>query len=174
MELEIPDRREMNKRQRKLFETSLFLGRLLTAGIIFQLILFLYPSTYGIQAWFAGLISTLLGFTGLETTKEGIFILLDGASYRVTQDCLGWKSMAVFTGLMFASSSLRKHYRFLLAGIAVLLLANTVRVVSTVYLSHTGIISFSIIHGTLWKWGLTAVVLGLWVYWFRSQSSEVF
>ncbi|MFB6147932.1 MAG: hypothetical protein ABEJ66_03535, partial [Candidatus Nanohaloarchaea archaeon] len=80
------------------------------------------------------------------------------------------KSMAAFTGLLFASGSLKKHYRFLAAGLLGLFLANIARVTSTVYLSHAGLISFDIIHGTLWKWGLTAVVLGLWLYWSRHQE----
>jgi exosortase/archaeosortase family protein len=162
---------EMDERQQKLFRTSLFLGKLLAAGAVFQAVIFLYPETYGIQAWYAGMISGVLNSLGLEATASSHYILMDSGIYRITQDCLGWKSIAAFTGLMFASGSLRKHYRFLLAGIGTLLVANVVRVVSTVYLSHTGVVSFDIIHGTLWKWGLTAVVLLMWFYWFRSRGN---
>lgn len=166
----LPDIEDMNDQQRKLFRTSKFLGKLLIAGAVFHLLLFIYPSTYGIQSWFAGFISGILNSLGINSSHSSYFVLLESGTYRITQDCLGWKSMAAFTGLIYASGSLKKNYRFLLTGIGVLAAANIVRVISTVYLSHTGIIAFEIIHGTLWKWGLTAVVLLLWIYWFRSQQ----
>lgn len=170
----IPGTSEMDEKQRKLYRTSVFLGKLLVAGAVFQALVFLYPSTYGIQSWFAGLVSGILEFLGVEASASGYFVLLESGTYRITQDCLGWKSIAAFTGLMFASSSMRNHYRFLLSGIAIILVANVVRVVSTVYLSHTGVLSFSIIHGTLWRWGLTAVVMVLWIYWFREHGGNTF
>lgn len=160
----------MDRRQRKLLRTSVFLGKLLAAGAIFQLVLYLYPSTYGLQSVFAELVSGILKILGVGASSQGVFVLLESGSYRITQDCLGWKSMAAFLGLMFASSSPRDHLRFIAVGLGVLVLANFARVVSTVYLSHYRIISFSIIHGTLWKWGLTAVVLGLWVYWLGHRE----
>lgn len=172
MIMEKLDTGELDRRQWKLLYTSIFLGKLLFAGAIFQLVLFLYPSTYGIQAWFAGIVSRVLGLLGIQATHTGYFIFLDSGTYQITQDCLGWKSMAAFTGLMYASGPLGKHWRYLFTGIGVLAAANMVRVVSTVYLSHQGIISFDIIHGTLWKWGLTAVVLILWFYWSRNERQE--
>lgn len=161
----------MDERQQKLFQTSLFLGKLLAAGAVFQTFIFLYPETYGIQSWYAGMITGLLNSLGLEATSSSHYVLMDSGIYRITQDCLGWKSMAAFTGLVFASGPLRRHYRFLLAGFLTLMIANVVRVVSTVYLSHTGFVSFDIIHGTLWKWGLTALVLIIWFYWFRRRGN---
>ncbi|MFB6189985.1 MAG: archaeosortase/exosortase family protein [Candidatus Nanohaloarchaea archaeon] len=165
---------EMGERQKKLFLTSVFLGKMLAAGAVFQVVLHIYPSTFGIQAGFARLVADTLKLLGVDATTNMYFVVLDTGIYRITQDCLGWKSIAAFTGLMFASGSLKKHYRFLLAGIGVLVVANVVRVVSTVYLSHTGVISFDIIHGTLWKWGLTSLVLVMWFYWFHGENHELF
>ncbi len=161
---------EMDERQEKLYETSVFLARLLAAGIVFQAILFIYPDTYSLQAGLTGLVSTLLNWIGVPSYYEGIFIFLGESSFRVTQDCLGWKSIAAFMGLMFASSgNLREHRNFILAGISALVVGNVVRVITTIYLSHINLISFEIIHGIFWKWGLTALVLVLWLYWLRKR-----
>ncbi len=170
MEIKI-DLEDMNKRQRKLFSTSVFLGKLLIAGIVFQAIIYLNPDTYSLQVWFAAMITLLLNLAGVEAVHEGILILLDTGVYRMIQDCLGWKSKAVFVGLMFASSSLRKHYRFMISGLVAIFLANIIRVFTTIYLSHLGIVSFEVIHGTLWRWGLTVVVLALWLYWFQETGA---
>lgn len=165
------DREDLNERQRKLYETSVFLGKLLIAGIIFQGILFLYPDTYGIQVFFTQITTGALNLIGLPATSSGIIIFLEESSYRVTQDCLGWKSIAAFTGLMFASTErLSEHRNFLLFGIAALGFGNLVRVVTTIYLSYADIISFEIVHGLFWKWGLTVLVMILWLYWFRKAD----
>lgn len=165
------DKQDFNERQRKLYDTSIFLGKMLIAGAVFQTILFLYPDTYGIQAFFTRITAGTLNVIGMPATSEGILIFLEESSYRVTQDCLGWKSIAAFTGLMFASSDeVLDHRNFVVLGIAALLMGNLVRVVTTIYLSHANIISFEIIHGLFWKWGLTALVMALWLYWLRKRD----
>ncbi len=159
----------MDGRQQKLFETTIFLGKLVVAGTLFQLILFLYPDTYGLQAWYAGLVSRIIELSGPGVATQGIDVLLQGKVYRITQDCLGWKSMAAFLGLIFASTNdLRDNYRFLAAGILLIAVANLIRVLTTIYLDMAGFLSFEIVHGVLWKWSLTLLVLGTWAYWFRS------
>lgn len=170
----ISDFEEMDDRQRKLFETSVFLAKLLFAGIIFRTILFLEPGTYTLQTWLSDITSSLLNAIGVSSSVDGVFVMLETGVYEITRDCLGWKSMAAFLGLMFASSSLRENRRFIFTGLLVIIASNIVRVTTTIYLTHIGFISFDIIHGTLWRWGLTAVVMLLWLQWLQDKDVQTF
>lgn len=119
------------------------------------------------------MIGSLLSVAGIENSVQGVSILVDSTRYIITQDCLGWKSMAAFTGLMYASDSIRDNLEVLFTGILLVEAANIVRVFTTVYLAHQGIIPFEVIHGFLWKWGLTALVLLIWYLWFTERDSRL-
>lgn len=160
---------KMNQRQEKLFEALKFLSKMLFAGLIFQAILYIYPDTTGFQAFLAKIIAGLVDpLMKASFTASGIDVVTDGVRYIITQDCLGWKSMAAFTALIFASTQkYKKNLKYVLGGLILIFLANIVRILTTIYLSHTGIISFEIIHDTLWKWSLTGIVFLLWIIWFE-------
>jgi len=168
------DLEEMDEKQRKLAKTSVFLGKLLLAGLLFRAVLFLDPDSIFLQSRLADLISGILNLTGFNSSTEGIFVFSGSDIYEITRDCLGWKSMSAFAGLMFASASLRENYRFLILGLFAIAVANIIRIITTIYLGHFDILSFSIIHGTLWRWGLTAVVLLLWTYWLARKDMQTF
>ncbi|MFB6208086.1 MAG: archaeosortase/exosortase family protein [Candidatus Nanohaloarchaea archaeon] len=136
------------------------------AGTVLHLILWIYPDTTPLQAGLASIISRLLSVAGIENYLDGISVVVGNIRYVITQDCLGWKSMAAFAGLMYASGTLRDNLETLFYGALIIEIANIVRVFTTVYLAHNGIISFEIIHGIMWKWGLTALVLLMWYAWF--------
>ncbi|MFB6203396.1 MAG: archaeosortase/exosortase family protein [Candidatus Nanohaloarchaea archaeon] len=167
------ERSELSERERKLFDTLVFMTKFLAVGLVFQVILWIYPDTSSLQAGFAVLINQILDLLGFDFVTRGTYIISTSVDYVITQDCLGWKSMMAYIGLMFASSEdLRAHLKALAGGLGVIAVANVVRVVTTIYLSHMDIISWDIIHGLLWKWGLTAVVLVVWFYWFRYYRRE--
>ncbi|MFQ3308112.1 MAG: exosortase/archaeosortase family protein [Candidatus Nanohaloarchaea archaeon] len=165
------------ERQHKLYHTMLFLFKLLAVGLVFQMVLVIYPDTTGIQEWFASLMGLILSpFIPIDV--NGIYIHTLNSSYMIVQDCLGWKSMAIFTGLFLAST--RKYIqqaRYLLLGIVAIFVANIIRVASTIYLSEIGLISFDLIHTFLWRWGLTVIVFLIWLYWYAkildSESKEI-
>ncbi|MFB6291844.1 MAG: exosortase/archaeosortase family protein [Candidatus Nanohaloarchaea archaeon] len=165
--------KDMDERQEKLFNTSVFMARLLLIGLVFQAVLFIYPSTYGLQEGFAEMMAAILNSIGIESSAEKVFVYAGNEVYRITQDCLGWKSAAALTGLVMASPGDRGgRARFAAVGIAALMVANIFRVLTTIYLSHIGFLSFDIIHGIFWKWGLTVLVLAMWIYWFRARNSQ--
>lgn len=169
----IDDPDEMSDFDYRLYETSKFVLKLLVAGLIFRLVLFLNPTTYQVQALFTSLIGYLLSLTGIEVMHEGIRIFTDNAIYVIVQDCLGWKSMAVFLGLMWASTKRTlEHLNYILLGLGILVIGNIIRVFSTVYLAEIGVFSFDIIHDVLWRWSLTLLVLGIWAFWLRSKKEE--
>lgn len=160
---------QMNQRQEKLFEGLKFLSKLVFAGIIFQAILFIYPDTTGAQAFLAQLTAFLVDpLMKASFTASDINVVTDGVHYIITQDCLGWKSMAAYTALVFASTEkYRKNLKYVFGGLVLIFIANIIRIVTTIYLSHAGIIPYEIIHDTLWKWSLTGIVFVLWVIWFE-------
>lgn len=162
-----------NERQRKLFETSVFMAKMLTAGAFFHILLLLYPSTTGFQAGLAEITQRVLSVFGITLERQGITLIDYNVNYVVTQDCLGWKSMAAFTALVFSSTSnYRKYIKPLLAGLLAIVFVNIVRIVTTIYLSHIKLISFEIIHSLFWKWGLTFFVITIWVCWFHRKSGK--
>ena len=164
---------ELDGRDRKIYETSVFLSKMLLAGVLFQVILFLQPDTSVLQAYLAQLVQTILNPLGVELERQGALLFDSSASYLVTQDCLGWKSMAAFTALVFSSTNkYRRHVKTILAGLGVILIANIIRITTTVYLSHLNLISFDIIHSLFWKWGLTVTILALWVFWLYKYSEN--
>ncbi len=164
MELDL----DLDERQEKLYRTSIFLGKLIIAGIVFRLFILFYPDTTSLQVSLADLTAETLRLTGIKASSTGIFVLTEKFTYEITRDCLGWKSVAALLGLTFATPK-KTDLRFVVAGIAAIGIANIVRLLTTIYLDMSGIISFDIIHGILWRWGLTAVVLGIWVLWYRER-----
>jgi len=162
-----------NERQRKLFETSVFMTKMLTAGAFFHILLLLYPSTTGLQAGLAEITQQILGVFGVNLERQGINLIDYKVTYVVTQDCLGWKSMAAFIALVFSSTNeYRKYIKPLLVGLLAIVAVNTIRIVTTIYLSHIKLISFEIVHSLFWKWGLTFFVITLWAIWFHRKSGK--
>lgn len=160
----------------QLRETAVFLLKMMFAGVIFRAVLFLDPSTYIFQQWLVSATNFSLQFIGVELAQNGILLGSGEKAYLVTRDCLGWKSMAAFTALMFASTShtrWKKIFKPLLLGLVALTLINFFRVFTTVYLSYQGIISFEIIHTVFWRWGMTFAVLLLWFAWLKTGSQDL-
>lgn len=163
------DKQEMTETQIQLYEALTFFTKLLAAGLVFQVILYIYPDTTPAQEFLAAIITPIMDqIMKASFTASGINIVTDGVRYIITQDCLGWKSMAAYTALIFAATNkYRKNLKYILGGIILIYIANIFRIITTIYLSQAGIISFEIIHDTLWKWSLTGIVFILWIIWFE-------
>jgi exosortase/archaeosortase family protein len=162
------DRDELDRRQERFLDANIFLGKLLLVGAIFHLILFIYPETSGIQTVYAGFITDLMNFIGFNFSHSSVYILGEGGGYEITQDCLGWKSVMAFLALVYATpGELKNKLKAVATGTLLILVANVVRVASTIYLSWLGILEFEVIHGLLWRWSLTAVVIVAWIAWME-------
>ena len=159
---------EFDERQLRLYQLLQFFARLLLVGAVFHFLLWLYPDTSAYQAFLAHLLNIGLNLFGFDFTVQGISIITPEVEYIITQDCTGWKSGMALIGFTYASTGkLRKHFKFLGSGISVIWVANYIRVLTTVVLAEKGILSFDVIHGFLWRWGLTAVVFAIWLLWYR-------
>ena len=157
----------MSEQQKKLYKTSIFLTKLLVIGFLFRILIWVLPSTLGLQADYAGFLTSIINIFGVEAFNRGIDIYINDSIYRIIQDCLGWKSMVMYIGLTMASAGdkdYRKILKYLLAGLFVIQIGNVIRILTTIYLAESGLISFEIIHGIFWTWGLAALVLVIWIY----------
>jgi exosortase/archaeosortase family protein len=164
---------KLKEQQKELYETSVFLIKMLTAGVFFHIILTIYPDTAGLQAGLAEITQRILSLIGVNLERQGIRLIDSNVTYIVTQDCLGWKSMAAFSSLVFSSTSrYRKHFKTIIIGLLAIVAVNIFRIVTTIYLSHVNIISFDIIHSLFWKWGLTFFVILLWAVWIHQKSGK--
>lgn len=152
-------------------ETLNFMGKMLLAGILFRIVLFFNPDTQLFQAWLAEVSRVALDLFGYGFERQGFLLVGSGPDYLITRDCLGWKSMAAFVALVFASAEkMRREAEILVIGVVGLALANVVRVVSTIILSEAGVISFDVVHTFLWRWGMTILVLVIWYLWLDNGS----
>lgn len=168
------ERDKIGDREQKLKKTSVFLGKMLAMGIALRVVLQFRPDTTAIQSWLASVTADILGFLGVDLVVNGALMIGETSSYLVTQDCLGWKSMFAFTALVIASTeNLIKDLKTILGGLILIFIANIVRVVTTVYLSYKNIVSFDIIHAIFWKWGLTAIILLIWISWLSGLSGKI-
>lgn len=165
---------EMNERQLKLYQILTFFTKLLAVGLVFQTILYIYPDTRGLQALMAQLISVVVNPLMADPfVPSGIDIITEGEIYVISQDCLGWKSIAAYIALIFASSKkFLDHKKALVVGVLLIFIANIVRIVTTIFLAHGGIVPFSVIHDVLWKWSLTGIVFVLWIIWLEGIVTE--
>lgn len=151
-------------------ETFSFLSKLLFAGIIFRLAILIGPDMTFFQQWLAAISGWLLDLLGYSFTVDGILLRGEPTNYLITRDCLGWKSIAAFVALVFASTEdLRNEVEILALGALGLAAANVLRVVTTIVLSEAGVISFEIVHTFLWRWGMTLLVLGIWYLWLNDR-----
>ncbi|PSG99412.1 MAG: hypothetical protein BRC29_04820 [Nanohaloarchaea archaeon SW_7_43_1] len=166
--------REAIKEHPKLGALVPFIGKMFIAGLIFRGIILFSPNTYFLQQYLAEIVSYIMNLFGESYQLQNAKIMGPKSSYLITRDCLGWKSVAAFIGLIFASTSnLRKHLNIVLIGSTVLIMLNIVRVITTIWLSELGIISFDIIHTFLWRWGMTVVVFILWFVLLRRYSDAL-
>ena len=159
--------------QPRLWETSLFMIKLLAVGIVFRAVILLDPSTWYFQKSLASISAEMLGALGYRFSVQGALLVGEPTSYLITRDCLGWKSMAAFIGLVAATGrGIRRSLKVSVVGVVIIGIANTLRIVSTIILSESGLISFDVVHGFLWQWGMTALVLCSWYAWLRFRPEE--
>ena len=163
-------RLDLTGKQEKMLKANIFLVKMLAVGFVFHVILWIYPDTSDIQAFYAQFITLLMNGFGYGFEAVGVYVL---PGYEITQDCLGWKSMMAFTALVVSSTSeYLRNVKYVFGGLVLVAVANTLRVITTIHFSEAGLISFEIIHGFLWKWSLTFVVFASWILWFKKYRTQ--
>jgi len=161
---------DLNEKQRRLLDALKFLLGLTAFGLVFRTADTWLPPMPGVQSAYADLIAVILQPLG-QVDVSGFRVRFEGVNYLITRDCLGWKSWSALTGLTVASFDRSLSYRAkgVAAGAILILLLNTLRISSTIYLANLGI-GFDLLHTVTWRWGMTATILALWLAWRKNPS----
>lgn len=174
---------KMTKQQEKLWQTLTFFVRLLALSIPLYLIISLGVNLYSLQYSVATNSYWVLKFTGFHVVQDGASLtvghesdLKQPFSFTISEDSTAWKSMLFFFALVFAVPAIpnRKRLLGLLAGLPLLWIGNLARVWGIVMIeSNYGIQAALIAHDYLWRAGLIALVLLLWVFWLRFSKDNI-
>jgi len=130
---------------------------------------------YFLQLFTARVVTMFLNITGIRAGLSGLMITVPIKTGMfggtIDWDCTGWKSILVFIALVVATPTDWKKKLNAWIFIPLLYLANIMRVWFVFFfVSSFGVEKFEIIHKTLWSWGLIAVLLVCWIYWYKGSK----
>ncbi|MBI4020392.1 MAG: archaeosortase/exosortase family protein [Candidatus Aenigmarchaeota archaeon] len=170
-------RKKLTGRQERLWGVLYFLVRLIILSLPLYLVLS-FADLYALQAMTAGQSAWLLAGMGYAVSHEGPEVLVGGQSvFRafISEDSTAWKSMLFLFALVFAVPrvAMRKRLLGLLWGLPLVWIGNLGRVVGIVLVERNyGIEAAMFAHDFLWRVGLVALVLGLWVVWLKTGNNR--
>ena len=159
---------KFDRRQKKLFETLLFLLKLLAFAIPLWAILSFQNVLMPLQGMVSQNVQALLQALGFAVSKDGFLIKADGIIFFISEDCTGWKSMLLLAALVCAvpRAGVKKRLWGLAAGIPVLYAGNLARILLMILVWNAyGFELAMTLHNYLWQAGLITLVLALWVAW---------
>jgi exosortase/archaeosortase family protein len=157
--------------QERLWETLLFLIKILVFAIPLYLILTFQGVLYPLQGMVSHNVYLILKSLGFDVLRNGFLIGIQGGNpfvFLISEDCTGWKSMLFLTALVIAVPNIkwRKRSIGLIFGIPVIYLGNLLRILLIVQIQQTYGLGFaSLVHDYLWQAGLISLVLLIWVSW---------
>lgn len=159
---------KLSKEQRRLFETFLFLAKLIVLAIPLYLIMGFQDVLLPLQEVVTQNVQFILKSLGFEVLRNGFLLKADGIVFLISEDCTGWKSMLFLSALMLAVPSvvMKKRIIGLLLGIPVIYAGNILRILVMVFVWKVyGYEVASIVHIYFWQLGLISLVLVLWLSW---------
>ncbi|MEE9323361.1 MAG: archaeosortase/exosortase family protein [Candidatus Aenigmarchaeota archaeon] len=159
---------KLGKEQKRLFETFLFLVKILLFSIPLYLILIFHDVLFPLQEMVSQNVYLVLKSLGFEVLRNGSLLTANGFAFFISEDCTGWKSMLFLIALMFAVPKVHIKKRFvgLAFGIPVIYIGNLFRILIMVSVSLTYGSEFAgVIHDYFWQLGLVSLVLIVWVSW---------
>ncbi len=175
-------RSRFNQEQQKLWHTLTFLVRLIVLSIPLYLIISLGINLYPLQYAVATNSHQILKFTGFHVMQDGASLTVGSESelkqpfsFTISEDSTAWKSMLFFFALVFAVPAIHTKKRLLglLIGIPLVWIGNLIRVWGIVMVERGyGIQAALIAHDYLWRFGLIALVLVLWVFWLKFSKKQ--
>jgi exosortase/archaeosortase family protein len=159
--------------QQRLWETLLFLAKVLMLSLPLYLVLAFSVSMAPLQGFDAFVSSGILRAMGFAVQQEGSLVTVGNGepfSFFLSEDCTAWKSFLFFFALVFAVPGmlLRKRLLGLAFGIPILWLGNQARIVGVVLTESVTDVNFAMLtHDYLWRTFLVVLVLMLWVLWMN-------
>ena len=167
------------------------LGPGVARGLLFPLfyMFFLLPvgeeAVPALQTPTADMCMLLLGWVGVPAHLDGIFITTPGGYFRVAESCSGVKFLVAMVayGVLVANLCFESWIRraaFLLACVAVPILANGVRAFATIYISqYQGVAFAEGMDHVIYGWVFFGIVIGLimaigWPFFDRRADADAF
>jgi exosortase/archaeosortase family protein len=169
-------RLSMTARQEKLFDTLIFLLKVLVLSIPLYFIIIFSISLAPLQQLDATVSSAVLRAMGYTVQQDGAYLTVGTQkpfSFYLTEDCTAWKSVLFLFALIFAvpTVSLGKRLIGLGLGIPILWLGNLARIVGVVLTERATSAQFAMFtHDYFWRVFLVLLVLGLWLAWMKPPN----
>ncbi|MBU0953401.1 MAG: exosortase/archaeosortase family protein [Nanoarchaeota archaeon] len=162
-----------NKNTKRLNSTLTFLVRLLVLSIPLYIILF-FIDFFPIQEMTAIHSVAILQALGIWWAREGATVTIlsgtDFFTFIISPDSTAWKSLVFLVALVVAvpKIDLEKRVFGLAIGLPIVWLVNIGRVLAIIGAEQTfGRDAALLTHDVLWRFGLIALVLGIWIVWLR-------
>jgi len=161
----------LGQTDKRLWRVFAFLVRLLLLSIPLYVVLSLPGILLPLQHIVAGNSAWILGSAGYAVSQQGIMLTISGAepfAFIISEDCTAWKSMLLFSALVFAVSGvgMRKRVYGILFGLPLIWAGNLVRIWMVVATQQSyGVDTAMFLHNILWQAGLICMVLALWIIW---------
>lgn len=110
----------------------------------------------------------LLEGLGFVVAQEGTLLTANGFSFFISPDSTGWKSLLFAGALIMAVPGIARKKKIwgLALGLPAVYAGNLVRVLGIVLIEQSyGVGAAMVAHDWLWRFGLIALVLGVWGLW---------
>jgi exosortase/archaeosortase family protein len=159
---------KLDSRQKKLFETLVFLLKLLVFAVPLYAIMSFQGILYPLQAAVTHNVLWLMGLAGLDASASGFLITAGEIVFLVSEDCTGWKSMLLLAALVLSvpGASPKRRLAGLAAGIPLIYAGNLFRILAVVFVWRSyGLGPATAVHDYLWQAGLIFLVLAAWTVW---------
>ncbi len=167
---------KLTKDQEKMWQTLLFLIKLLILVIPLYLILAFNVDLSPLQEITTQQAYWIFKNTGFDVSRDGFVLSVGSATdvntnpvvFLVSEDCTAWKSILLLFALIVAVAgvSMKNRLLGLVIGISVLWLGNLARIFAIVLIAQNyGFAVASVVHDYLWQLGLISLVLLIWVVW---------
>ncbi len=158
----------LDERQRRLLAAASFLVRFTVLAAPLYAVVWLGWDGTPMRGWTAEAVMHVLRAVGLDAVRDGTAVTVPGLVVDVSRDSTGWKSVFAVAALVAAvKRPWRSRLAGVMLGVTAVLVMNVVRVASMVYAVSVWQVEYALLHTVLWRWGLTAVVVGVWVAWLR-------
>jgi exosortase/archaeosortase family protein len=160
--------RKLTARQERLYETLVFLVKLAILSLPVYVVVSSGLSLYPLQSAAASQSGQLLLSLGMEVSRSGAEMEVDGFRFFINEDCTGWKSMLFITALVLSAPAVAWSRRIVgvLVGIPVAWAANLLRIVSVVLAQKAGGVEAAMLfHDYVWQFLLVGIVLAVWLAW---------
>lgn len=119
----------------------------------------------------ARIVSALLQLLAQDTHVRGLTVLSPGYSISIRRGCDGLEPAWIFCSAVFAfPARASKKAAVLFVGVAVILGANLIRILSLYFIGARMPAFFPIAHLELWPAAFMVLVIAIWLRWVRAPD----